>query len=188
MNIFYTASFYGKEKYQKYYDLVLKAIKRTKTEIISPEIGNYKSLLSKREIKRLGNKDKIHREAIRRGIEWADAVIIEISHEDFQLGHEATIAMQSKKHVLCLSIHQNFDEKINLRYFHGVKYNEYDVNDTIKTFIETAKRSLLNERFNFFLSPRQLTHLGQVSKKHGINKSEYLRKLIDQDKLSENIN
>jgi len=183
MKIFYTCSFYGKEKYQKYYDLVLKAIKRTGAEIISPELDNYLSLLPKREMARLGDRNKIHREAIRRGIEWADAVIIEISHEDFQLGHEATIAVQSKKHVLCLSLIENLEDKINLRYFHGVKYNEYNVNEIIMKFVDTAKKSILSERFNFFLSPGQSEYLDEVSKKHGMNQSEYLRKLIDQDKL-----
>ena len=183
MKVFYTCSFYGKNEYQKFYDIVLKAIKRTKAEVVSPELGNYLSFLSKREILRLGDKNKIHCEAIRRGIEWADAVIIEISHEDFQLGHEATIAMQNKKHVLCLSLHESFDNKINLRYFHGVKYNEGNINGIISKFVETAKRSLLSERFNLFLSPSQLKHLKEVSKKHGLNQSEYLRRLIDKDKI-----
>jgi len=184
MKIFYTCSFYGKSKYQRYYDLVLKAITKTGAEVVSPELDNYLSLLSKREIARLGTKSKIHREAIRRGIEWADAVIIEISYEDFQLGHEATIAIQGKKHVLCLSLHENFDDKINLRYFHGVKYNEYNIEEIVQKFIDTAKKSLLSERFNFFLSPSQLTYLSEVSKKQGVNQSEYIRKLIDQDKLA----
>lgn len=184
MKIFYTCSFYGKARYQKYYDLVLSAIKKTGADIISPELDNYLSLLSKREIARLKDKDKIHREAIRRGIEWADAIIIEISHEDFQLGHEATIAVQSNKHVLCVSLHEDFDKKINLRYFHGVRYNEYNIDEIVKNFIDAASKSLLNQRFNFFLSPGQLKYLEDVAKKQGLNKSEYIRKLIDQDKMS----
>lgn len=184
MKIFYTCSFYGKAKYQKYYDLVLAAIKKTGAEVVSPELDNYLSLLSKREVARLGNKSKIHREAIRKGIEWADAVVIEVSHEDFQLGHEATIAIQGKKHVLCLSLHESFDDKINLRYFHGVKYNEYNIEEIVQKFIDSAKKSLLSERFNFFLSPGQLKYLEEVSKKQGINQSEYIRRLIDKDKFT----
>ncbi|HCS79154.1 MAG: hypothetical protein UX65_C0004G0048 [Parcubacteria group bacterium GW2011_GWB1_46_8] len=183
MRIFYTCSYYGKNRYQKYYDLVLRAIQQICVEVISPELGNYLSLLSKQEIAQLGDQNKVHREAIRRGIEWADAVIIEISHEDFQLGHEATIAVQSKKHVLCVSVHENIDNKINLRYFHGTMYNEQNIEGIVAKFVETAQKSLLSERFNLFLSPSQVRYLRESSRKYGLNQSEYLRKLIDQDKI-----
>ena len=100
MRIFYTASYYGKEKYQKYYDMILKAITDTGTEVLSPEKGNYLNILQKKDLKKFKSEKEIHYEAIRRGIQWADEVIMEISNEDFQLGHEATLALQEKKHVI----------------------------------------------------------------------------------------
>jgi len=181
MKIFYTASFWGKDKYQRYYDLVREALEKTKVELISPEKGNYLDLVSKSEAARLGNAKMIHYEAIRRGIEWADAVVMEVSNEDFQLGHEATLAMQAKKHVLCLSIHEDFSVKINDRYFHGAKYNENSVWWTVEEFINGVRGNVMSERLNMFLSVNQLKYVAQVSAKSGVNKSEYIRRLIEHD-------
>lgn len=182
MKIFYTASYYGKEKYQKYYDAVLHSIESTGVELISPEKGNYLNMLSNAEKLKIKDKKRIHYEAIRRGIQWADAVIIEISNEDFQLGHEATLAIQNKKPVLCLSIYEDFSEKIVNRYFHGAKYNEYNVRMIVGEFIRKINKELHSVRFNCFLTANQVKFLNEMSEKNNMNKSEYLRKLIDQER------
>ena len=183
MKVFYTASYQGKNKYQKYYDLVLAALEKTGVVVISPEKGNYKRVLSVRERVRLGEKEKlVHYEAIKKGISSADAVIIEISNEDFQLGHEATLTIQVKKHVLCLSIYEDFSQKISNRYFHGARYNEYDVEEIVGEFVRKAKRELLGLRFNCFLSASEVEYLGKRAGEEGVSKSEYLRELIDKDK------
>ncbi|MBI4098373.1 MAG: hypothetical protein HY426_05045 [Candidatus Levybacteria bacterium] len=184
MKIFYTASFYGKEKYQKYYDLVLDAISATGVEVLSPEKGNYLNILKAAQVEKLNDKQRIHYEAIRKGIAWAQGVIIEISNEDFQLGHEATLAIQSKKHVLCLSIYEDFSKKIINPYFHGLKYNEYNVEEAVENFVDLVRQESLNQRFNLFLNERQLTYLEKAAKENSVNKSEYIRKLIDNDRKS----
>ena len=181
MKIFYTASYYGKNKYQKYYDMVLRAIEATGVEVISPEKGNYKDLLSPAVIKKLKYEKSIHYEAIRQGILICDAVIIEASHEDFQLGAEAAYAVENKKHLLCLSIHENFTEKMRYRYFTGARYNEYNIEEIVENFISAVKKNQFSERFNCFLTTTQFHHLKKKAKKENLNTSEYLRSLIDQD-------
>jgi hypothetical protein len=181
MKLFYTASFYGKAKYQEYYDLVLKSIKQTGVELLSPEVGNYLSVLKLEDYAKIKSKKKLHYEAIRRGIVWAQAVVIEASHEDFQLGHEATLAIQGKKPVLCLSIHEDFSKKISNPYFFGAKYNEYNIEELLGEFVKRHEKETLNQRFNLFLSSRQLKNLEEASKKMGMNNSEYLRTLIDKN-------
>lgn len=182
MKIFYTASYSGKQKYQGFYNLVLRAIESTHVDLISPEKGNYLGVLSPQERLKLKGKKKIHYEAIRRCILLSDAVIIEISNEDFQLGHEATLTILNKKHVLCLSVHEDFGEKIRNRYFHGAKYNEYNIEELVENFITFVQTDKLSERFNCFLSPGQIHYLEKKSKENKINKSEYLRRLIDEDR------
>jgi hypothetical protein len=181
MKVFYTAAFSGKEKYQKYYDSVLQAIEATGVEVISPEKGNYKDILTKSEQNRLTKERQVHYEAIRKGILWADVVIIENSQESFQLGMEAAFAMLSKKPVLCVSIIEDFSEKIVNPYFSAAKYNEYNIDEIIADFIHRHNKGHLSERFNLFLSPRQVAYLEKVTKNKGINKSEYLRDLIEKD-------
>lgn len=184
MNIFYTASYYGKEKYQKYYDLVLAVIEKSGAEIVSPEKGNYLGLLTEREQKKVKDEKERHYLAIKKGIEWAEAVIIEISQEDFQLGHEATLAILNKKPVLCLSIYEDFSMKIKNKYFHGGKYSEMNVEEIIEEFLSKIKGRKLEVRFNCFLSEAQDNYLSKKAKLAGINKSEYLRELLEKDRAS----
>lgn len=186
MKVFFTASYEGKEYLQKYYDMVIDAIQFTGVEVISPELGNYKKLLKPLEMHSLKSDEQIHYEAIRRGILWADAVIIEVSHEDFQLGHEATLAIQDKTPVLCMSINENYGKRIHNRFFTGVKYNQYNVRDTVIDFIVKNKDNVLSERFNLFVSKTHLNYLDKMSKETGMNKSEYLRELLEKDMVNGN--
>jgi predicted DNA binding CopG/RHH family protein len=183
MKVFYTASYYGKEKYQRYYNMVLQALKQTGVEIISPELGNYKQVLSSSLRKKLKSEKRIHGEAIRKGILISDAVVIEASHEDFQLGFEAAFAVENKKPLLCLSTHENFSEKMKYRYLIGAKYNEYNIEEIVENFIEMIKKDQLSKRFNCFLTSSQITYLKKSAKLNNINISEYLRELIDKDRL-----
>jgi len=182
MKVFYTASYYGKEKYQKYYDMVLRAIEKSGAEIVSPEKGNYLDLLTKEEQKKAKDEKERHYLAIKKGIEWADVVVIEVSQEDFQLGHEATLAIFNKKPVLCLSIHEDFSKKIKNKYFYGHKYGEMNVEEIVEEFLNKIKGRKLEVRFNCFLSGAQDDFLEKRTKIVGMNKSEYLRKLIDEDR------
>ncbi|MDD3647045.1 MAG: hypothetical protein PHS44_00895 [Candidatus Dojkabacteria bacterium] len=181
LKIFFTASYYGKEKFQRYYDLVLRKIEEGEVEVIGTEKGNYLELVNASKKKQLGYRNLIHYEAIRRGILWSDAVIIEMSKEDFQLGHEATLAIQSKKHVLCLSVNEDFSKKIKNKFFHGSKYNEYNVGEVIRNFLTEVRGKQYSERFNCFLSKKQLEYLKGAGEKKKMNKSEYLRNLIEID-------
>ena len=180
MKIFFTASYFGKEKYQSNYDLVRKTLEATGIELLSPEVGNYLSVLKETDYKQRSKK-KLHYEAIRRGILSSQAVVIEISHEDFQLGHEATLAIMTKKPVLCLSIHEDFSKKIVNPYFFAAKYNEYNIEEIVGNFIKRIEKEALDQRFNLFLSKRQLENLESTSKRMGMNNSEYLRMLLDKN-------
>jgi len=184
MTVFYTASYYGKEKFQKYYDLVLEAIEKCGVEVVSPEKGNYLDMVSGAEKKRLKDDRAIHYEAIRRGIEAADAVVMEISNEDFQLGHEATLAIQNKKHVLCLSLTEDVSLRVRHRYLHGAKYNEDSVWWVIEEFVRKIRGEAKAERFNMFLSVNQAAYLGAAASKMGLTKSEYIRRLVDAERGS----
>ena len=169
MKIFFTASFKHKATYQKNYDLVLHALQSQKTDLRSPELDpSFSSPTSPN-----------HYQSIKLGIAWADAVVFEISHAGFQLGHEATLAIQNKKHVLCLSIFEDYSKRINNRYFHGAKYSELNVEEIIAGFINSLRHHQFDQRFNCFLSTNQLKTLDLNATKLGLTKSDYIRQLID---------
>ncbi|MBI2356669.1 hypothetical protein HYV12_01250 [Candidatus Dojkabacteria bacterium] len=182
MKVFYTASYKGKKSYQKYYDAVLNAILKVERDVISPELGNYLKLIADKEKMKIRDLRSIHYSAIRKGIELSDIVIIEISLPGFQLGHEATLAMQDKKHVLCLSIHQDMSIKIKNRYFHGAKYNVENIDEIVGKFLTKYRKEIYSERFNMLLTKSQIKYLEKMGDSIGMNKSEYLRELIDRDR------
>ncbi len=181
MKIFWTASYSGKSLYQKNYDLISRVVDAQEgLEVVATEKGNYLDLVPPTIKVRLKDYPlKLHYNAIRRGILWSDAVVIEMSQEDFQLGHEATLAIQAKKHVLCLSVHEDFSEKIDNRYFNGAKYNKMTIEEIIEDFLSLAQKDLLSRRFNFFLTSAQEQFLKSKGQESGLGASDYLRSLID---------
>lgn len=171
MNIFFTCSYEGKAQYQRYYDLIIDSIKKTGAVISSPETDVS-----------FPPPDKYpHYQKIRQGILAADAVIFEVSHPGLQLGYETALAVLSKKHVLCLSLHEDYSQKITHPYFHAARYSELNLDDKISEFINSLRHHQYTERFNFFLSPQQLKSLDHNASKSGQTRSDYLRSLIDQN-------
>lgn len=169
MNIFFTASYIGKAKYQKYYDLIIDSIKKNNVTLQSPELDKNFPTPS----------DLPHYQKIKDGIFNSDAVIMDVSDEGFQLGYEAALSVQNKKHVLVLSLHRDFSQKIDNRYFHAAKYSDMNIDDIIFDFINSLQKHQFDQRFNFFLSQKQLNTLYLNATKHNQTKSDYLRSLID---------
>lgn len=188
MKVFFTASRWGKEKYQKEYDMVREAIKKLNVELISPEEDNYHTVLTQEERKQFPDSEALrhnwlwHYEAIRRGIAWADAVILEVSSQDFQLGHEATLAIMEKKPVLCLSVHEDYGKKIHNDFFFGAKYTQSTIREIIQDFLAKARELSLSKRFNMFLYPSQIAFIQKAGKAQNMNMSEYIRHLINLDR------
>lgn len=182
MIIFYTCSYYGKQKYQKWYDLVRDTIKEFHVELLSPEEGNYQNVLNEETKKHITDPKMLHYEAIRQGIHQAEVMIVEVSHEDIQLGHEITLALAEKKPVLCLSTNEDFSSKIHNDYFVGAKYNKHNLKPIIQNFLARARELTLSKRFNMFLYPSQIEYLEKIGKQTGMNMSEYIRHLINLDK------
>ena len=180
MKMFYTASYYGKDTYQKQYDLVLRALQDTGVEIISPETGNYLDVLSTAERGLFDDQKLLHYAAIKKGIQVCDAVVIEVSYEDFQLGHEATLAIMDKKHVLCVSVNENYGDKIQNPYFTAAKYNQFNIEEIIQDFVIKVSGGGLTERFNLFLSKSQMDYIDKAAQAEHINKSEFVRELIEE--------
>lgn len=182
MKILYSSSYLGKQKYKENYDLVLKALHATKVDVVTPEKNDYLDLLTQKEIERLQYPNRIHFEAVLKGIMVCDAVVFEMSDENFQMGHLATTAVENKKYILCVSIFEDFTDKIPSRYFFGAKYDERTIGDIVANFVHQAGEDQFSERFNLFLSPGQVDYLERRSTEERMNKSEYIRSLIDEDK------
>ncbi len=177
--VFFTCSHSGKKKYQEYYDKIVSAIENSNVNLIATELGNYKQTLTKADLKKCKSDREVHYLAIKKGIQWADLIILELSEESFQVGHEATLAMEMKKPVLGLSLNEDWAARIKHPYFHAAKYTKYFYKDIIEKFIRDFGDEQLSERFNLFLSKRQLNKLERKAKDENINMSEMIRRLVD---------
>ena len=170
MNIFFTCSYTGKAKYQKYYDLIISSIKKTGVSLSSPEL----------DVSFPPPDAGPHYQKIKDGIYNSDAVIMDVSDEGFQLGFEAAQAIQNKKHVLILSLFRDFSQKVDNRYFHAAKYSELNIDEIVTEFINSLRHHEYDQRFNFFLSAKQVQTLDHNATKLNLTKSDYLRSLIDK--------
>jgi len=180
MKIFVAASFYGKEKYPANFAHILESLKDLEAQILTPDAGKTLTTLKLQNYAKTHNNKNVHYESIRRGIKWAQMIILETSHEDFELGFLTHSALELKKPILALSIHEDFSKKIKSPFFTAAKYNEKNVSSIVSRFVEKNAREELSERFNLFLSKRQLQSIESSAKELGINNSEYLRMLIDK--------
>ncbi len=137
MNIAVIVPYAGKQKYQPVYDSIIDAVEHNGGHVLSPEKDEkYKAILSRDA--RLRDPARAHYEFIRKGIIDSDAVIVEVTHEDFKMGHETTLALLYRKPVLALSQSFDFGTYIHHPGFYGVQYKPDELPEVIKTFLKTV--------------------------------------------------
>jgi hypothetical protein len=113
-------------------------------------------------------------------IQSADICIFESSTPSFGIGYLIQKALSNQKPTIVL-FHKEIksyllsgldDEKLIVK-----TYTEKNYKKVLKECLEWAKERR-DKRFNFFISPKLLDYLEQVSKKNGITKSKFIRDLI----------
>jgi hypothetical protein len=116
-------------------------------------------------------------------INKADIVIMEISGHSMSMGYILSKALEINKPVIAM-----YKEDMEPVFIAGMddpklilaKYTQPNVEKTIWESIKKAK-SLIDVRFNFFVSPKILTYLDWVGQKRMIPKSVFLRNLIERE-------
>ena len=116
-------------------------------------------------------------------INKADIVIMEISGHSMSMGYILSKALEINKPVIAM-----YKEDMEPVFIAGMddpklilaKYTLTNVEKTIWESIKKAK-SLIDVRFNFFVSPKILTYLDWVGQKRMIPKSVFLRNLIERE-------
>lgn len=181
MKIFFASAFHYSEKQNKNFELIHLSLKNRGIRVVSTFNSSANELFSKGELARIKDRKELHYKLIKKGILWCDSCIFEISEPDFNLGLEASAVVEQKKHILCLSLHKEPLFMTKSRFFSFAHYNSFTLDQIINSFIDTSKNALLSERFNMFITKRQAQHLKKLADKKGINMSEYVRLLIEQD-------
>ncbi len=184
MKIFFTASYKGKEKFDKYYQLINKTLDElgypnidNKLATMVPEVY-YESLRKEGKV----GYEKLFNDSVSK-LKTADINIFECSYESFAIGYMIEKSLELNKPTIVLHL-----ENYPLYFLEGIEDDKlglykYDESSNLKSIISNAIATALDlreKRFNFFVSPEILTYLDDASKEDGITKSSFIRNLINE--------
>ncbi len=144
VRVFFTTPVAGKPQHQSYIDEIMSILHKSDVAIISTE-DNLRCQDAFQQYQSEGLKSaRTHYAFVTRGIAEADIVIIEASHEDFQVGHEVTLALLYGKPTLVLSQQHNYAHYIPHELLLGVIYqNKRELRAAVKDFLFKAERHLM---------------------------------------------
>lgn len=115
----------------------------------------------------------------------SDIIVAEVTSKSFLVGFQVSSALQLKKPVLLLSTTDEVDSVIgvdlneeNIKYS---QYNNENLEEIIKEFVEQNKRDGKQTRFNFFIDKKSLNYVNWRSMKYGITKAEVIRNALKND-------
>jgi hypothetical protein len=129
---------------------------------------------------------KFKRENYEQSMKWlkkAELIVIEVSGHSMSGGYLISQALDMNKPVIALyksDLKPVFVAGINNRKLFLLGYDEENVEQVLKKALKEVN-SLIDVRFNFFVSPKILTYLDWVAQKRMIPKSVFLRNLIERE-------
>jgi hypothetical protein len=182
MIVFFTSSVSAKPEFQHYYDECISAIRDHGDNVNSLEFQKYEDLIGKEAIRQLSDEEA-HYAYTKKGMNIAQAIIIEASRSSFYLGHEVTLGLLLNKPVLCLSSTWDYSKRIKHPKFHACQYqNKNELRKAICDFLDKVRNKYLTVRFNLFLNPDQKNFIDWYAQKHDKTASELIRELIEARK------
>ncbi len=126
-----------------------------------------------------------HASQLTKEIKKADALIVEATQSNFNLGRLITLALQQHKPVLMLQKEVNStpivigsSRLVNVKSY---KNADEDLDNLLKDFIKIAKKQRLTYRFNLMLSRDIDIYLNDKAHEFAISKADYIRELISKD-------
>lgn len=182
MKIFFTASFKGKETYQKNYDEIIRILGQLGCEVISLENTKYEDFLSKSEMKDLSG-DEIREKFIRKALKTTNAAVFETSIESISIGIEIGLALAYNKTALCLSANRDLSKKTKRSGYYAKHYKDFDdLKQILIDHIDMLKDRTFRSRLNIVVNSEQKNYLNSLAKNKNKNISEILRDLIEKEK------
>lgn len=180
MKIYFSASRYFKDDFEKNYEKIVGILKKGSSAVYD---GSRSKLVPMGFEMPNEEKSSIYEELVKM-MDKSDICVFEASYPStLHIGHEITLAMEKNKPVVVL--HLKGREPI---LFKGMKTDkviwiEYvgdDVEQKLVDAIEESKKNI-DVRFNFFVSPKILSYLDWVAQQRREPKSVFLRELIEKE-------
>lgn len=115
----------------------------------------------------------------------ADVVIVDITNDSTALGYQIAVAVQQKKPTL-LVLREGantppFTWSIPSSFLSKIEYNDGNIADKVRPFLEENDIKTKDMRFNFFIDRSIYNYLRWAALKSGKTKAEILRNLIKSE-------
>lgn len=116
-------------------------------------------------------------------VKKADLVVMEVSGHSMSIGYLISKALEISKPVIALYKKGHAPSFIKGIMDPKLIITEYEDETVLRTLEEGINRakSLVDVRFNFFVSPKILSYLDWVAQKRMVPRSVFLRNLIDRE-------
>ncbi len=180
MKIYYTFTYQGADQFGAYYKQIYEEIAKLGYEHLDKETMSvsYEEYLKKMSKGREAQVSNYHK--VVESLKKADVCLLEASAHSLGLGFIVQKSLEMGKPTVVLYYKDNIpyflqgieDDKLLIK-----SYDENNYKKVIKNALNVA-REKRDKRFNFFLSPKLLTYLENVSQEQGVTKSKILRDLI----------
>jgi len=180
MKVFFTATYQGENQFGDYYKVIYEEIEKMGHQHLDQEViqTSYKQYVDKMAKGRPAQVENYHKKMTY--IKNADICILETSAHSLGLGFIVQKSLEMGKPTLVFYYKDNVpyflqgieDEKLIIK-----SYDEKNIKKVVKSAFAIA-REKRDKRFNFFLSPKLLNYLEEVSQQQGVTKSKILRDLI----------
>lgn len=177
MNIFFTTSIRGLNKFKQNYDLIYKLI----NELGHKYIGNYPFTVTTDEVYSYNQNENMELfNSMNKYMKECDLMILEVSQHSVSMGYMIMKLLSMKKPVIALYTKNNnpaFLEGIEDDKFQLVEYNLNNLKKLLKQSIEYAKDGN-SSRFNLMLNPDLLNYIDEQAEKENMSKAAFIRNLI----------
>ncbi len=179
MKVYFTASLTGKSIYGENYSRIVDEMAR-----LGCKVGEVVMTSNLEEVqKQSKEKHAAAYKKIRKYIEGADLVAAEMSYSSVAVGYEITTALNLGKQVVLFHVPDHFSpllEGIRDKNLSIWTYRTDDLEKVVASALKMAKENM-DVRFNFFLPKDLSAHLDWAVMNLGVNRSEYVRRLIEGD-------
>jgi hypothetical protein len=181
MKVFFNASIRGKEIHAGYYKKIYDAIESLGYTLLDRYLLDNTAETHYQRLEAGGEEEYTRLyDYIMDSLRVADINIFECSLPSLGTGYQVEKSLQFNKPTIVLYLNDHIphflagvkDEKLVLK-----SVNEKNIKDVLSSALNEA-RQRADKRFNFFISPKLLEYLEQVSKDEGITKSKFIRNLI----------
>jgi len=182
MKVFFSASWSARDKYGEIYKRIVEILEKQNFQVYDEtkvlKSVDYFSLTDKEK--------KISYRQMIKEMDKADFSVFEASWPStIHTGHKITLSYWKNKPVIAFYKEGKGNEPILFRGIESkkvlwIEYNEGNLESKLLEAIEKAKK-MLDLRFNLFIPRNLMAYLDWATKDVGVNKSEYLRMLIEKE-------